>query len=186
MRSAAAGRMTAKISKQKEKQKRRHHPSEAPQCISSKESSFTVKGNFQYFPSEARKSRNSTLYAGLQRQRINHINNMSEWGEGLIRNKSSLVLWGTVTVIAILRYIYEARCAPQRFQEGPLDEEEAEAQIRNSAAEGRLLNKLEEATGVRFLMSMLGCSVGKIPDSSSSSYSHSSRSHINQYTRSRT
>ena len=59
------------------------------------------------------------------------------------------MLWGTVTVIAILKYLYEIKCSRRRYEETALGSEDPEAESRNSAAEERLLIQLEEATGVR-------------------------------------
>ena len=70
-----------------------------------------------------------------------------KWGE--------LEIFGVVAIIVALRYLYEVKCAPRPLQEGPLDEEEAEAQLRNSAAEARLLKQLDEATRVRFFIVLL-------------------------------
>ncbi|CAJ1945182.1 unnamed protein product [Cylindrotheca closterium] len=73
---------------------------------------------------------------------------MSEWGDNIIRNKQSLVLWGSVTVIAIIRYAYDSRCGGRRQVEVPLNPEEAEAQSRNKAAEESLINLLVETLEV--------------------------------------
>lgn len=76
---------------------------------------------------------------------------MSEWSEGGIRNKNSLVLWGSVTVIAFIRYLYDSRCGERRGLVGPVDPEEPEVQSRNRAAGENLINLLDETTRVRQL-----------------------------------
>mmetsp|Transcript_32643 Transcript_32643/g.79167 ORF Transcript_32643/g.79167 Transcript_32643/m.79167 type:complete len:183 (+) Transcript_32643:42-590(+) len=73
---------------------------------------------------------------------------MSEWSEGFFKNKNSLLLWGSVTAIAIMRYAYETKCA-RRGEEEPVavDPEEPETQNRNKAAEERLFRLLDETKG---------------------------------------
>jgi hypothetical protein len=77
---------------------------------------------------------------------------MSEWNEDVIRNKPSIVLWGSITAIAIMRYLLVSICrGAQRQDEAPLGQEASEAQSRNKAAEERLINLLGETTRVRHI-----------------------------------
>lgn len=62
------------------------------------------------------------------------------------------MLWGAVTVIAILRYMwYDLRCGGRRQVEATVNPEESAAESRNKAAEERLITLLYETTGVRQL-----------------------------------
>lgn len=73
---------------------------------------------------------------------------MSEWSESFGGNKKSFVLWGAITAIAILKYLYESKCGRRRQVEAPVEQDERDAQARNKAAEERLIHLLNETTEV--------------------------------------
>lgn len=74
---------------------------------------------------------------------------MAEWDDGVVRNKSSIVLWGILVSIAFLRYFYIATCGGRQYA-APVDPEQADAaRSRNKAAEESLIDLLDRTTRVR-------------------------------------